>query len=331
MNIRELQNIEPYNEIYYKECFYNSFFPIVNRYKKNIHEILANDIILYSLSRNKNEIGFNAHCHECKVVLDVIKNIGINTEAKTHSENVISDTREAILRDRPVIIWVDCYYLSIRKDTYQKKHAPHTLLIYGYDDDRRMFQVIEHDRSENLTYKKTELPYEDVVNANKGYLNNNFDVSFATFAEFFCGDEMKNGSLHEAIEIFSNNLKDKKQMILDSIELIKDCQDHFIEVVSSEQKIKESANVILNNLNNIINLKQIERYRLERFFGKDNPAYSSMEGIIKGWSHVRIVIAKYIFTSNYKLDAFLNAVKILSNIYDLEHKYNKALEDMIVV
>ena len=42
-----IEGIKPYNEIFYRDCFYNSFFPIVKRYGGQIEEYLINDVPCY--------------------------------------------------------------------------------------------------------------------------------------------------------------------------------------------------------------------------------------------------------------------------------------------
>lgn len=61
---------------------------------------------------------------------------------------------------RPVVLWVDCYELPIRKDTFRKKHLPHTILVHGYNDCTGHFHIIEHLQMENLSYDKKQFGWK---------------------------------------------------------------------------------------------------------------------------------------------------------------------------
>lgn len=149
-----LSNIEPFNDIFYQYCFYNSFFPVVHHFDKSIMPILINDVIVYNYEKEKNWFCSNVQYIPLKTETELFEYLSISRNAKVISENLIDDAIKSINNNRPVIIWVDCFHIPDRADAYLKKHNEHTLLVYGFNEYNQTLCIIEHDHSENLTYKK---------------------------------------------------------------------------------------------------------------------------------------------------------------------------------
>lgn len=59
MNIDILENIEPFNDIWYKNCFYSSLFPIVLYFNKTITPYLFNELYFYSYDSDEMVVGQN--------------------------------------------------------------------------------------------------------------------------------------------------------------------------------------------------------------------------------------------------------------------------------
>ena len=140
-----INQIEPFNDIFYKSCFYNSLIPILIYYGKDFMPIIVNDICVYQKKRldSKNTtltVGYLSQ----RDPFEIIEDMGIQVSSKAESGDIIHDLVNAIKNKVPVIIWVDCYYASIRKDVYHKKHQGHTWLVYGVDEEQRVFYIIEH-------------------------------------------------------------------------------------------------------------------------------------------------------------------------------------------
>ncbi len=62
-------------------------------------------------------------------------------------------------------IYLDEYYLSV-KDYYHEKHCRHQSLIYGFDDDRSVFNAFAFDKNGHLA--ELEYPYAEIDEAYEG-------------------------------------------------------------------------------------------------------------------------------------------------------------------
>ena len=118
MNNKEIVSINTFNDFYYKSCFYNAFFSIVNYFDKDILPILSNDVLIYH--KEDNEENMEIKYLEIQQFINVINSVGIGVKLKFKCEDVISDIKSALCRNRFVILWIDCYYESNRKEMYLK-------------------------------------------------------------------------------------------------------------------------------------------------------------------------------------------------------------------
>lgn len=145
-----LPNIEPFNDLYYRNCFYNSLFPVIRHFGRSILPFMLNDLIVYGQpGSGSRPYGID---YVSVLPLDELFHLqGLHVTMRHDHELILSETVEALRAGKPVIAWVDSYYEPIRKDTYGKRHVDHTLLVFGYDDQLRKFHIMEHDRQENLS------------------------------------------------------------------------------------------------------------------------------------------------------------------------------------
>ncbi|MFB8733476.1 hypothetical protein ACEQPO_04720 [Bacillus sp. SL00103] len=52
MTVKQISGIHPYNDLFYRGCFFNCFFPIVKLYDQEVTPYLLNDQFAYGLTEN---------------------------------------------------------------------------------------------------------------------------------------------------------------------------------------------------------------------------------------------------------------------------------------
>lgn len=216
-NYKILDNIEPYNDIYYKNCFYQAFFPVVNHFNKDIALFLLNDIFVYDYDKEKDGLRFDLKALSIESESKLMEEIGIVLQAKK-SSSIISDLKTSINSERPVIIPIDAYYESFRPGVYLGSHTPHNLLVYGYNEYEQTFNILEQISKDSLRCGKNTISYMDTDNCYNGYLNNFLnDNKLPTYYEFYL-DQSNPVSNHKDyydinkyILIFVNSIFEKKR------------------------------------------------------------------------------------------------------------------------
>jgi hypothetical protein len=317
-----LENIQPFNDVYYISCFYNSFFPVLTYFNKSIKPFLINDIIKYDYQWQDADTAVKYL--PLQHFENVLEDDGIKAEYKLQSQNIIGDIKASIDGGNPVIIWVDCYYEALRIDTYQKRHLSHTWLIFGYDDENQCCHIVEHSRSDNLSYEKRVISYWDVVNSYHGYLNRfqkeSNDPSFYTFC---LSDAAKSTpSDGEYIEKYMENTASRSNEIAKELDGLEAFINEACAFLMNEASMQAKAEKIMNILTSIINAKQVERYIFAQLFGEESEITKLMGEITEYWNDARKPISRYVFSKIYKNKAMEKSAECFKKIYTLEYRMN---------
>lgn len=311
-----LLDIHPFNDVYYKSCFYNSLFPVIQYLKGSIIPFLLNDTIVYQIQRREDGVWPEARYLPRQSDSLLLQHAGIEFHAKSKSEKIIPDTMKAIQTGNPVILWIDCYYASIRKDLYETTHLPHTWLIYGYNEEERVFHIIEHPLRDNLAYDKKKVSFEEVTRAYNGYLANfmNFFDEYSYY-EYYLSGTGERGVLSEP----DDQINELKRCYLTGREAIAKGIMELEEYLCDENSRKLMANdQVLEGLNTLVNVKQVELYRLKLLFGSSHDEVKIVEDILNLWKAIRAKVAKNLFTGSSISLCTVFFTENIANIIELE-------------
>ena len=354
-----IDTIKPFNDIFYKTCFHNSLFPVLQHFHSNLALILANDLFLYNtfdirkepfanqminisekpISALLNDAGIavRAQNHVCRSARDIVpsnediyllkqfsKCIGMKSRKKRNdTTHLLNDIKKALLKSRPVILWVDCFYLSNRKDTYQREHWMHTLLIYGFDETQEVFFTIEHSFKENLTYKEHKLHFKDVIESYDAFIANYADYAeMPTFYEFYATHPPK--MLHYR-DIYTITIQKHKNEIMTGIEHMKGMADTIRDILRSESNLQENIDTLIITLNSIMNAKQIESYIITNLFDDARELGEINKWVMDIWIYVRQIIVKYKYSGVYDSKKIISAAQRITEAYPTELAYYRKL------
>ncbi|GEM_PF-1446662 len=327
---RVLDNVEPFNDVFYRSCYLNSLIPIISHFNKEILSFLVNDITLYQYKNG--DMQSIIQYMPVEPIEKILENMGIKKLSTKDTSNLCDRINNAISKGRPVVLWIDCFYSPVRVDAYNKRHFEHCILIYGYDNTKRVYNVIEHRHRDNLSYEKKLISYQDIINCCNGYVNDFYGkkTDMPVYSEYYCVDDTFDrlespADLNTYKRIFMTNMIDKKADILSGLESLKYYYKDFEKITGSEELLRTNAESIFSGINNVINTKQVERFRLDKLYGGTYDGIRILDEILDEWSEVRKVTAKFIYSSVYKKESFTYAVEKLKEIYKKEHRYNKML------
>ncbi|WP_419889716.1 amino acid adenylation domain-containing protein [Paenibacillus xylanexedens] len=319
-----IAGIEAFNDVFYKNCFYNSLFPVLNLYSIGVLPVMINDRMHYRFDEHQGILRL-----EYQAVLSddqLIERMGLTYETKTYSEDIRKEIIEAVNLNCPVIIRVDCYYESLRKDMYLRTHWPHSLLIYGYDLQRQVFHVIEHDHRDNLTYQPMEMPMNDIVQAYEGFVRLFMEEEeVPTFYAF---------SACETVSHTRNNimLEELRDMFIDHVRVtpgeINQELSHLLSFIQKTYQFNEEdspvmayAELVLQSIVDIVNAKKVETYRMQRLYEHHTDLVSAAQAIQDHWSELRNVLAKAVYRENMTHNQWRKFTSKLEAIHELE-KHN---------
>lgn len=311
-----ISNIEPFNHFRYKTCFFNSFFPVVLSKNKSIIPYLCNDLIYYTPQQDSGQILIDYYPFQ--EIETVFQNEGFQAELKTKCANVCSDILNAIRNNNPVIIWIDCFYEGIRRDTFQKIHWSHTLLVYGFDLSLRQFLVMEQSNRESLNYSPKWISFEDLENSYYGYFEHScVTEDTITYFEFSCSDHSQSASAWK--ETFLINIENHNEKYIQGVKELIAYSEWMKSQIQNPVTLQQSIHSIFEGVCQVVTSKQIELYRFESFDSHERRLFL-IQGILKKWMDIRNILGKYYFSSKYVPDSLLHIHGGLDEI--INHEWN---------
>ncbi|WP_176560043.1 BtrH N-terminal domain-containing protein [Brevibacillus dissolubilis] len=324
--IKSIPGIEPYNEVFYRSCYYNSFIPVVKQAGKSILPFFIHEFPVYSTTGEQEMIPFDVEYQVVRDLSQLLDETGFTMMGQVKSERISDDLVDAIMQDHPVIVWVDSFYEPFRKDTYQKRHWAHSLLVYGYNQFDETFEIIEHHHADNLTYEKRKLDFTDMEQAYEGYQEQFLRGEEYTFFEF--GLNQDKAGLHLAVDenvpqyrfVYLNNLQDQVETINNGIEKLVQMEVFFAQLIQDEQQLKGAVGPLLDKLTTIINAKKAEQYKLAQL-QVDSTITDVLNEIVLHWSYIRGVVGKSLYSNVFKQEDFRLAGAKLSEIVELERRF----------
>ncbi|AIQ49401.1 hypothetical protein R70723_28595 [Paenibacillus sp. FSL R7-0273] len=318
-----IEPIEPFNEIYYQSCFYNSLFPVIRHFQLSILPLLTNDWAVYEATRTGEEMLCGISHRTNKGLFEALAELGVGVERERLVGTVVNKIKSAVDMERPVILWVDCYELPLRKDTFRKKHLPHTILVHGYDDSTGHFHIIEQLQMENLSYDKKTIKMEDLERAYFGFDHefNQGQMKLDSYYEFY--------KLNHAVPRISGEAEIYQELIKANMNGITEGLDHLLEfsellygrLIQHAHLSVDYAAKQLDKLNSLILAKQAELYKLRLLEMEQEPSGAMLHSITNEWSIIRAVMAKYVYSSQFNAEQFSELPDRINKIYDAELQF----------
>lgn len=317
-----LEGIEPFNDVYFKNCYFNALIPIGQYFGRDILPFIINDIASYRYkSMEDSDI---MDYISMKPLQGILNELGLGSVTDAQSSDIIGDIKTAVSAGRPVVLWIDCYYSPVRADMYLKDHWAHCMVVYGYDDEQQVCSIIEHRHKDNLSYEKKVMKYRDVLNCCKGYLDKYYmkSMEYPVYQEFYSTGQ---GNLHDYIFRFASNMLAKQEEVSEGIKTIIAYKKDFERIACSPDLLEANVESMLTSVNNVINIKNVQKYSILKLFGANFRLIENINEILEKWEYIRKVLAKYMYSSVYKEESLNCAASFITQIHDSEAMYNEEL------
>ncbi|WP_052429547.1 non-ribosomal peptide synthetase [Paenibacillus borealis] len=285
---------QPFNDLYYKSCLYNSLFPVLNVFGRNINTFLCSDMFVYRPGPEQSELYLSADCIESATPEAILEQLGLTVryESPQGGPELKKRLTAGLARQSLFILWVDSFYEPARRDAYRKKHLAHTLLVYGYSEAQDQFIVLEHSHKDALNYRERTLAAEDLLNSYQGYRQHFMPAAQKyTLMEFPRAQQPYTYELQSDVNKLNCLYRTQEDDLTQSLLALSAFKDHY-----TSQHMNLTANYairLIAGLNTIIDFKRAEKYRLERLF-TDRQAAAAMLGEIAGaWLDIRSDLIRY--------------------------------------
>lgn len=328
-----IKNIEPFNELFYRNCFFNLAMAVISHYRCNIATLLVNDVQYYIYQKNNvNSIGTEYISN--KSIESVMETERISINIKEKCGDIANEIIVALRKQRPVIICVDSYfYETVITSKTEKSHWLHYLLVYGYDDKKKIFHIIEQRYQEKLSYEKREISYYDLVNSYNGYFTNSeASLQETSYYEFYIEDSSKINCLEELVhsnirnrKVFLENIITNQYQIIEGVDKLLEFKQDLEEVYNHQESLDAYIENLVEGLNKITNAKKVEEYKLKNLFGDRNDILEHIGTIIENWTSLRAILAKYMYSKVFIKAQIAEKLTNIGAVHEQEHKIIECL------
>lgn len=323
-----LIEIKPFNDILFKDCFYNAFFSIVKYFNRDITPFLINDFAVYSYDSGKNGIRIGIDYTSIKDTNHILDELGMKAETRMVSSDPIYDIHSAISRGNPAIIRVDCFSEPVRIDTFNAIHWSHSLLVHGYDKLKKEFSVMEQENMNSLSYKVKSISYCDMGKAYEGYLDNfHKNISIPTFYEFsVCKDNQNPISNPDYRKVFLNNLSAVKDVLYESLESLSKFKEDFIEINKNRQAMELSLDELLYQFNEIVKVKYSEKYKITLLAMHNwEEMIKILDVIVDCYTYIKSTLGMYKYSNQHRERFLKPLTEKMEQIMEAESLYLRKL------
>ncbi|GFN33012.1 SDR family NAD(P)-dependent oxidoreductase [Paenibacillus xylaniclasticus] len=317
-----LPNIEPFNDIFYRNCFYNSMFPVIRSFGRSIAPFLANDLILYEENNGHFAVRYDA-IQQMEVLFT---NNNIRAELRYGSSDIVNELLVSLSSGQPAVVWVDCYELSIRQDAFGKRHIDHTLLVFGYDRRERLFHVVEHDRLENLSYRRRTLPFTDLANAFDSFVERYVRTGEHEVTHYLF-EPMSNDSAStiDPVIQWARCWHKGRLLLQESLSALSRIQADYIRLTAEDNSLRPHVDRFIAFLNDATAAKRVELYRLHTLLPEAKEEQALLNSILTDWEYVRKGMARYMYGDVYRSEVFESGADRLTQIAEKELKLQQMI------
>lgn len=305
-------NIVPFNDIYYKNCFYNPLFSSIIWYNKNFDPLIMNESFFYLIDEN-SFLGITVSSKSAFEENKILNRIGIKlSKNEVEEDEFINFIKDKADHDVPLMIEIDSflyprinYYINGDKST-------HYVMITGYDDDKKLLHIIE---SINET-KEEKVDYELLKKCHFSLSNANIFI--------ILNIEQDNTVSEENIrKMFIDNYSEMRHDFSDNLDLLDIAKNKILSFDGGIlEEIEDNPEKLFYEFQNIIHIKQIDKYKAHYLF--DDSFDLNYDRIIEKWNMIKNLIIKYTLLNDKAL--LKRAVIILDEIKASENELFELLD-----
>lgn len=288
--------------VFYKNCYYNALFYLLEKHGRRLEPFLANDIFCYLYSDFK--ITMDTLSFEDEVKLLKEQNVTVK-----HSDALsIDEIADAVQLGNEVILWIDSYYDKHRTDTYMKEHLLHSVIVSDYRKDEGIFKVIDHSGKDNMDYKPVRLKWDELDQCILGARDKSQELKDCIFTF----NDYTHDSTKDYGTLLVEHWKECKKKYSEAISEI----DKFANYLGSLDSIDEKIfNSLLFELNEIVRYKGMDVYRIQCLFGEGS-ILTEARNIHEEWKLIRNRFQRVVFLKQ-EYSSF-NHKKYVDNIRRIE-------------
>lgn len=153
----KLDAVKVFNKFWFGSCYYHQLYSAVSYIGGNVDEVLLLNLSVPQRNFGTKKVGLKRNATEF-------------VDYQTKHCNVTGKKLLRLIANRiPVIIGVDCYEMKERTDYYHKTHCRHFVMVYGFDSEKKIFNIIDHNYLNDYMFREKEMSFDELFLANRSY------------------------------------------------------------------------------------------------------------------------------------------------------------------
>ena len=288
----EIQGIEPIQDYFFNSCYYSVLFPIVQYFKKSVIPFMVNGMGNYMFYDTDARCSVYFKYFQEDNLEIVFSDIGLGCKKM----NICDDLHHAILSDlkdgMPVIVAVDCYYETIRPDVYLTLHLPHYLLVYGFDDNAKEYEIIEQNDIDDIRYQKKRISMDELEKAHNHFVERFYDEKMGTYWAFYNLNEHIEYDSNKYCQKYLSNIRNNERRMLDGIQEFNRFEARFAKILEDDDMFFKYSEDVVEGINDVIKFMNAKKIQYSSIFSNEEECSILFDEIYSMWLLQRTIIAK---------------------------------------
>ena len=158
----KIEGIKPFNNCFFRSCYYHQLIAGMSGLG-----LPPDNILLTAYTAIEKDFKTRTELND-ETLME--KNCGCKLKEKRLTKRLLI---RSVDKGHPIIAGIDCFYLQSREDTYKKRHGTHFLLVYGYDLENDLVNVVDHNYINSYKYVEKEISLQNLLEANSRFRSRN--------------------------------------------------------------------------------------------------------------------------------------------------------------
>lgn len=251
---KELLKIEPNKGYPFVSCREMALLSVMKYYNINILSIMVKMNFIYKFYKDNPYVVFSCINPDLYSNKDFFDSIGITENTISFKEDSLNCIKRCIENKHPVLFYIDLYYQKERELYYESQHIAHTLIGYGFDDEKQILYVLDNIKG----YDKYEIEYSDFPIL-RGVVK---DSDIVEYIKTHNIDTYSEEFENKMLDIYVHGIREQYKMRKDALENIILLTDNFASSVSRQEFRNDVNSVIYEKVSELYRMTYLKKYHL---------------------------------------------------------------------
>ena len=323
--MKKLENFEP-AQFLRMDCYRHALIPVVRHFNKPWEIFLLFPITHFSYSEriDCNELGKSK-------VNNMLADIGIRRVfTPVNRDNFISSVCNEIDEGHPVIAFIDSFYNPSFPSIYGKFHSRHCIPIYGYDEERKEFNIVDSDYIEDFTRIHKTISFDAAKEAFFSY-NEQFEKGTTPFLQVFSLTSAMNSNPYKKyFNWFKQIILSEEDPLEKYHTEFKNFSEFFEKSYADESLMKAQITILYGAFNKMLNAKHVEYTIFGYMFDENCELQKIIDKQIDKFNYVRAIFFKTQRSGRYREASFAKCSEVIKEIIEIERAYIDTLKCCLI-